>query len=81
MNATSNNQPIVVYEFEKNALEKVRICLDHYKGSRVIDLRVFSQNGEDYIRTKKGITLHIDHLSHLKNAIYALEERIKELSK
>lgn len=35
-----------IYEFDKNSIEKVRISLTEYKGHRLIDIRVYSENEE-----------------------------------
>jgi hypothetical protein len=60
--------------FEKNKAEVVKICLQDYRGSEVIDIRVWRIiNGEEY-RTRKGLTIRRELLPEL---ISALEEALE----
>lgn len=62
-----------IHEFQKNALEKVKIQSLEFKGKRRIDIRIFfdESNGRDtnWIPTKKGISLDPELLPALKIGI------------
>ena len=48
----------VVGKVQKNSQEEIRVTLQHYKGTDVIDLRTYWQNNEgEWIPTRKGISL------------------------
>lgn len=44
---------------QKNAIERVRVGLNDYRGGRYVDARIWTQaaDGEDWVPTKKDITL------------------------
>jgi hypothetical protein len=69
----------VVFEFEKNAKERVRATLGEFKGREVASLRVWydaDKNGPDgqpiYLPSRKGITLARTTLPKLLEAVQAL---------
>jgi hypothetical protein len=68
-----------VYEFQKNALEKVIIQFTEYRGKKLIDLRVYynagQNNMEDWKPTPKGISLSRELIKELKKGI---EEAYKQ---
>lgn len=61
----------VVYEFKKNAEEKVMVKLGNFKGKDVVDIRVFynaDEAGEDWRPSKKGIMMRANLIPELKKA-------------
>lgn len=62
-----------IYEFQKNALEKIKIQSVEFKGKKRIDIRVFFNESNDcntnWIPTKKGLSLEFELLSALKVGI------------
>ena len=61
-----------VYEFNKNALEKIFIRFIEFKGHKLIDFRVFynaSENKEDWKPTPKGITIFGQLIPKLKEGV------------
>ena len=71
----------IVYEFMKNATEKVRVELCEYLGKDMINVRVYynaDETGDDWKPTKKGITLRSDLLPELKKAIDKAYEEWQE---
>ena len=59
-------------EIEKNSQEVIRVTLQQYQGTDVIDLRTYWQNDDgDWLPTKKGISL----------TAYVIEDVIKLLQK
>lgn len=57
---------------QKNSQEEIRVTIQNYQGTDIIDLRTYWQNAEgDWIPTKKGISL----------TYYVIEDVIKLLQK
>jgi len=71
----------IIHQFKKNANETVIVKFTQFKGKRLIDIRAFyaAENGE--LRpTQKGVSLRLDLLPELKEAIdKATEEWEREL--
>jgi hypothetical protein len=67
-----NEQPRLVYRFEKNSREQVRATLTEWGGHTVADLRVWIGQGADAHATRKGLTLRVEHLPELQRAVDAL---------
>ena len=64
----------IISEIERKGNEKIYISIKYYKESDWIDLRqVIVNPGADPIYTQKGITLPVENLPELKEAILALE--------
>ncbi|NHJ32261.1 MAG: hypothetical protein FK732_05320 [Asgard group archaeon] len=72
----------LVYEFRKNALEKVKVELCNYRGIDVINIRVYYNAniaGNNWKPSPKGITMSADRIPELKKALdKALEEWKKQ---
>ena len=65
----------VVYEFQKNALERVRVALTEYRGHDLIDLRVYyTDDGETYKPSRKGVAFNASLLPDLEEAVKRLRE-------
>jgi elongation factor P hydroxylase len=60
-----------IARFRKSESAEVRICLQGYKGRRVVDLRVWyvPDGGTDFVPTRKGVTVDVDRLPELVDAI------------
>ena len=65
---------ITIHEFQKNALERVRVSLRTYKGHRLIDIRVLYQSGEGYRPSPKGACFSVALLPELEAAIERLRQ-------
>jgi hypothetical protein len=65
---------IVVYEFEKNGREIIRIGLNEYQGHEYVDLRIYYEKEGSYLPSKKGVTM-------AKDLYPALLEGVIELGK
>lgn len=77
MSATAAQPNRTVHEFVKNGREVVRASLGEYRGSEVIDLRVFYVNSEgNPAPTPKGLTLSRSLLPHLEEAVAALRSQV-----
>jgi len=59
-----------IYEFQKNALEIVRIEITEFNGSDYLNIRTWFQDDKNIWRpSHKGITLALDKLEDLKKGI------------
>ncbi len=62
----------IIYEFKKNAQEKVILSFTEFKGKQLIDLRVYYDAGkteEDWRPSRKGVTVRLEFLPDLKEGI------------
>jgi len=59
---------------EKNTRETVHVRILEYHGRRFIDLRVFAENGDRPLPTKKGLALPIEHVPALIEALGRIGE-------
>ncbi len=61
----------------RSATEQLQIAVKEYKGKSYLDLRIFytTDDGANWLPTKKGVTVSPENLSILKDAIdKAMEE-------
>jgi hypothetical protein len=67
----------VVFEIEKNSIERIRATIARYKGNRYAHLRVYylADDGE-WRPTAKGIALSVDRLDELEAAVAALRAAV-----
>jgi hypothetical protein len=62
----------LIHTISKNAKEQVRVEFMNYLGSDVLNLWVYynAENGtEDWLPSKKGLSLSTDHIPDLKEAV------------
>lgn len=70
-----------IYEFQKNALEKVKIQFLEYGGREIVDVRVFytDPNGVgNYKPSRKGVSMERKHIEELFEGIKKAYERWKK---
>jgi len=62
----------------RSATEQLQIAIKEYKGKSYLDLRIFytTDDGANWLPTKKGVTCSPDNLETLRDAI---DEAMKEL--
>ena len=65
----------------KNRREEVRIVLDTFKGTQLIDMRVFAAftSGNIMMPTKKGLSLRVEMLPDLIAALSQAQDKAEEL--
>jgi hypothetical protein len=70
---------VIVSKFQRNPTEEVRTTLKEFKGRHYIDIRIYflSDSGQ-WKPTRKGISLSVEYLSELKEAINSLDKTIRE---
>lgn len=74
----------VIHEFQKNANEKVRAEFCEYRGRDLFNLRVFFQpdnSNEEWIPSRKGITLSTSQIPELKEAVDKAYQQWKRRAK
>lgn len=74
--------PTVIAVLPKNRRESLRIALDQYQGSNLVDLRVvveLSETGGLATPTRKGVALRVEMLSDLIEALGKAEAKAREL--
>lgn len=70
-------QPIVCYEFKKNARETVRATCQEFEGRPVVDLRSFRPMADGSLApTPRGLTLQRSQLPELEAAVLALRKAV-----
>ncbi len=72
----------VIYSFQKNAKEEVRISLSDYKGYDLIDVRVYfldAGSEEKWQPSRRGICMQCDHMQRLLEGLkLACEKSLNE---
>lgn len=75
-------QPTVIAVLPKNRRESLRIALDQYQGSNLVDLRVVVELSETSglaTPTRKGVALRVEMLPDLIEALGKAEAKAREL--
>jgi len=64
---------------QKNALEQVRVAVSDYRGGRYVDARIWTQtgDGQDWVPTKKGVTLKPELAREVAEAMIRVAEEIE----
>jgi len=71
---------MLIYEFQKNALEKVKIQLSEFHGKRVIDIRVYYKvpgTANEWKPSKKGICMSVNRLEELLKGLKMAHDRLR----
>ena len=72
----SETEPFVI-TIPKNSREEVRVQLTSYRGSNIIDVRLYADMSAGEVEgrgpTKKGVSLDVRHLEALRRAIAEAE--------
>lgn len=67
-----------VFEFERNPDEKIIFDISEFKEKKYIDIRTYFQADGEWRPTKKGISISLDKLPMLVEAVDKLKEAVKE---
>lgn len=70
---------MVIYEFDRNSKEKVRISLEDFKAKKLIHIRIYEdfQDGQGYKPTKRGVSIDIGLAEELRTGIHQLFFKLK----
>ncbi len=71
-------EPKLIATIPRSATEQLQISINEYKGKSYLDLRIYytTDDGINWLPTKKGVTVSPDNLELLKDAV---DEAMKEL--
>lgn len=72
---------MLIYEFQKNALEKVRIQLSEFRRKKVIDIRVYYKvpgTANEWKPSKKGICMSVIRLEELLKGLKMAHDRLQK---
>lgn len=70
-------EPKILTTIPRSATEQLQISINEYKGKSYLDMRIFytTDDGINWLPTKKGVTCSPEHIEVLKDAI---DEAMKE---
>jgi hypothetical protein len=69
---------VILYEWRKNARERVRVSLSHYRGHDLVDIRAWFDAGDGTFRpSKSGIGIQWEQLPQLRRALEAAEAAVR----
>ncbi len=69
----------LIHAFPKNPLEEIRMSLTEFRKKQYLDLRVYYKGDDgEYHPSKKGLTLSLDLLSELEEAVKKARDVIGE---
>jgi hypothetical protein len=76
---TTADEMTVVHTFVKNSFDEVWTYLQPYQGKLRAHVRIFTTGDDDNMRpTKKGISVGVNDVPKLAEAVTALVEAVKE---
>ena len=67
----------LVASFEKNTKEEVRVSIDDFHGKKLVNMRVFYREGEEWKPGRQGLALSVDLYRDLAMAVAAVGEELK----
>ena len=72
-------EPKILATIPRNATEQLQISINSYKEKKYLDLRIYytTDDGQNWLPTKKGVTCSPENLEILRDAI---DEAIKEFT-
>ena len=77
--SSRENGEILIASLDKNSTERIEIKLTTWKCQDYIDVRVYyTSNGKEYLPSKKGITLNVEFLPKLMQALEKADKVLKE---
>lgn len=71
-------EPKILATIPRTATEQLQISINSYKDKRYLDLRIYytTDDGANWLPTKKGVTISPDSLVTLKDAVEAAMEEL-----
>jgi hypothetical protein len=70
-------EPKVIARFEKNSKEEVRLSVELFHGRRIINLRVYYREGEEWKPGRQGLALGVERYKDLADAVLQLGQHLK----
>jgi len=69
----TDNDGTIIAEVRKSQRQRVRVSLASYRGHEFCDVRVYFDNGNEFRPTAKGITIPLDRIGELAQALVDAE--------
>ncbi len=71
-------EPKILATIPRNATEQLQISINSYKEKQYLDLRIYytTDDGMNWLPTKKGVTVSPDNLLTLKEAVEAAMQEL-----
>ncbi len=71
-------EPTILATIPRNATEQLQISINSYKDKKYLDLRIYytTDDGVNWLPTKKGVTVSPDNLVTLKDAVEKAMEQL-----
>ncbi len=72
---------MLIYEFQKNAFEKVKIQLSEFHGKRVINIRVYYKvpgTANEWKPSKKGICMSVNRIGELLKGLKMAHDSLQK---
>lgn len=80
MKRSAASFPVVISQWRKNAQEIICATLDSYKNTPTFNARVYYEDAPGQWKpTKKGLTLSVQHLPALRDAVEQAEGSARQL--
>jgi hypothetical protein len=80
-NTVDNNKSNIVDEFWKNSAEEEKyvVSINYFHDNQYLDMRLFfkPEGKEEFVATRKGLSLSVDHLNRLKAALEKVIKRVQ----
>ncbi|MGN0192526.1 MAG: transcriptional coactivator p15/PC4 family protein [Candidatus Gastranaerophilaceae bacterium] len=73
-----SDEPKMLATIARSATEQLQIAVKTYKGKSYLDLRIFytTDDGQNWLPTKKGVTVAPDAILTLKDAVEKAAEEL-----
>lgn len=72
-------KPKLIHEFNKNSWEIIRVQFTEFKEQKLLDVRVWVlKDSGEYIPTRKGLSIKLEQVDSLKEAIDRATEEIEK---
>ena len=80
-NTVDNDKSNVIAEFFKDSSETAKyvVALNFFQGNFYLDIRVFylPDGKDEFLATRKGISISVDHLGKLRDALEKVTKRVQ----
>lgn len=79
-NSKKGNDSELIFSFQKNNTEEIRATMRKYKGKHYFDIRLYYLGDEEeWLPTKKGVSLSTEFFPEFKQAIESIEKAIDNI--
>lgn len=73
------NEGKLVYQFEKNSMDTIKISLHEYNGSRYVDIRTWRKFEDDSMRPMvKGVRFNSELWEEFVRGVHKVDEGLNE---